>query len=452
MIKHLLNLFLACAAGLAVAAEPPNIVVILADDLGFADVGYHGSKDILSPNIDSIARNGVQFTRGYVTGVVCGPTRAGLMTGRYQQRFGSEGNPGPYAKKGAELGVSLEETLMSSRLKELGYRTACIGKWHMGGERGDTRLFPLQRGFDEFFGILEGAARYEDVHNVEQKYMRGNVLVEREDDYYTDALGREACRFIDESKDSPFFLYLAFNAVHAPMQAKQEAMEKFRDVEDLNRRTLCAMHYSMDENIGRVLEALARHGLEQDTLVVFLSDNGGKPDNNYSVNDPFRGQKGDVYDGGMHVPFCIQWPRAIEPGQTYGQPVVSLDILPTCVVAAGGQPRPDWNLEGVDLMPYILGKKESRPHESLYWKTGKKSAVRQRDWKLVSINGRVELFNLEDDPSESNNLAHRNPEKVEELTRLYAKWDKANIPSNYGWNKALGPARNPSADWKKKLK
>jgi arylsulfatase A-like enzyme len=451
MIKLLMSTIMVSAAGLALAGERPNVVVILADDLGYADVGYHGSKDVLTPNIDSIAENGVSFTQGYVTGFVCGPTRAGLMTGRYQERFGSEGNPGPYVRKGEVCGVPLDVKMMSERFKALGYRTACFGKWHLGGERGNTDLFPLNRGFDEFFGFLEGAARYEDVENVERKYMRGNVLVEREDEYYTDALGRETVLFIERGGNEPFFLYLPFNAVHSPMQAKKESLEKFAHIPDEGRRKLCAMLWSMDENIGRVLNALKETDEMDNTLIFFLSDNGGKPANNFSLNHPYRGQKGEFYDGGIHVPFCIQWNGHIAPGSVYKNPVSSLDIFPTSLAAAGQRVNVDV-LDGSDLLPFLSGKKKGTPHDALYWKSGNKSAVRVGDWKLVQTGGKSELFNLAVDPYEETNISKTNPEKLQELQKAYKRWDEDNIPENYGWNKAIGPKVEPPENWKKKLK
>ncbi len=451
MIKHLLNLSLACAAGLAVAAEPPNIVLILADDLGYADVGYHGSKEVLTPHIDSIAKNGVSFTQGYVTGFVCGPTRAGLMTGRFQNRFGSEGNPGPYVRKGEVCGVPLSVEMMGERFKKLGYRTACFGKWHMGGERGNTDLFPLKRGFDEFFGFLEGAARYEDVENTEQKYLRGNALVEKEEDYYTDALGREAVSFIQRHGKAPFFLYLPFNAVHAPMQAKEDDLERFAHIKGEGRRKLCAMLSCMDENIGRVLDALKASGVMDNTLIFFLSDNGGKPDNNFSLNDPYRGKKGEFYDGGIHVPFCIQWNGHIASDSVYEHPVSSLDILPTSLAAAGQHSKSS-EFDGVDLLPFLSGKIKGKPHQALYWKSGAKFAARVGDWKVVKNGRRPELFNLSVDPSEQNDLSKSHPEKFMELLKEYENWNAGNIPANYGWNKALGSRVEPPANWKKRLR
>ncbi len=429
----------------------PNVVVILADDLGYADVGYHGCKDIPTPHIDSIAKNGVRFTQGYVSGPVCSPTRAGLMSGRYQQRLGCEGNPGPYLRKGAVGGLPLSVKTMGDRFKELGYRTACFGKWHLGGERGNTELFPLERGFDEFFGFLEGAARYEDVENVEEKYIRGSRLVDRENEYYTDALGREAVSFIQRSEGNPFLLYLPFNAVHAPMQVSEEYLSRFKQVADPNRRKLCAMNYAMDVNIGRVLAALEETGVLDNTLIIFLSDNGGKPKNNFSVNHPFRGQKGDLYDGGIHIPFCLQWNGKIVPGSVYEYPVISLDILPTVLAAVGENSKPD-EFDGVNLLPFLFGENEERPHSELYWKIGKKFAVRSGDWKLVKNSGKVELFNLAADPFEKENLAGSNSQKCRELQKEYDRWDRDNLPANYGWNRDIGPKQELPAGWKQELK
>lgn len=450
MNKLMMMAMLACTTVMLVAAERPNVVVILADDLGYADVGYHGCKDVPTPNIDSIAKNGVSFTQGYVTGFVCGPTRAGLMTGRYQNRFGSEGNPGPYVRKGEVCGIPLSVEMMSERFKKLGYCTACFGKWHLGGERGNTDLFPLNRGFDEFFGFVEGAARYEDVENSEQKYMRSGVLIDREEEYYTDALGREAVSFIQRHGEDPFFLYLPFNAVHAPMQAKTEDLEKFAHIKDEGRRKLCAMLSCMDENIGRVLEALTASGAMDNTLVFFLSDNGGKPDNNFSLNHPYRGKKGEFYDGGIHIPFCFQWNGRIAPGSIYEFPVSSLDILPTSLAAVGQTPK-NLEFDGVDLMPFLSGKNKGMPHKALFWKSGTKFAARAGDWKIVRNGRKTELFDLAPDPYETQDLSKSHPEKFKELLDKFNAWDNDNIPENYGWNKAIGPKVDPPVNWKKRL-
>ena len=288
--------FLTQRSAIGQSKHKPNIVLILADDLGYADVGYHGCKDVSTPHIDSIARDGVYFTDGYANCPVCGPTRAALITGRYQNRFGCENNIGP-ARRSPEtrFGLPLGEKTIAERLKALGYTSGCFGKWHLGGEvLGDESLMPLQRGFDEFYGFLEGAALYIDPTNREQKHMRGNKALKGEKEYYTDALGREAVSFIRRNKQKPFFLYLPFNSVHAPMQAMPKYLSRFKHIDNKLRRTMAAMLSAMDDNIGKVLTTLRVEGLEKNTLVIFMSDNGGKPDNNGSLNNPVARAEGSV--------------------------------------------------------------------------------------------------------------------------------------------------------------
>ncbi len=424
-------------------SPPParNVVIILADDLGYADVGYHGCKDVATPHIDSIAAAGVSFTNGYVTAAVCGPTRAGLLSGRYQQRIGCEQNIGPFRRSpDVKLGLPLEVKTMADRFKTLGFATGCFGKWHLGGERAfDTSLFPTSRGFDEFFGFLEGAASYVDHTNKEKKYLRGTAVLDGEPDYYTRALGREAVSFIDRHKDERFLLYLPFNAVHAPMQADPKDLKRVAGIADPNRRKLAAMLTSMDDEIGRVLEKLREHGLERNTLVVFFSDNGGKPGNNFSLNHPLRGQKGTFYEGGIRIPFCMRWPARLPAGMVVDDPVISLDLLPTTIAAAGGRVGEDWRCEGINLLPRLNGSVKRLPERTLFWKSGPRWAVRHGDWKLLK-EGKAppRLFNLAKDISEKHDLAAEHPKQVKQLRRLWLDWEKDNIPANYGWNKALG--------------
>jgi arylsulfatase A-like enzyme len=430
------------AAALSFGREPArNVVIILADDLGYADVGYHGCKDVPTPAIDSIAKAGVRFTNGYVTAAVCGPTRAGLLSGRYQQRIGCEQNIGPFRiSPDVKPGLPLEVKTMADRFKALGFATGCYGKWHLGGERAfDKSLFPTSRGFDEFFGFLEGAASYVDHENKEKKYISGTKVLDREPDYYTRALGREALAFLDRHKDERFFLYLPFNAVHAPMQAEEKLMEEFSGIEDEGRRKLAAMLSCMDQQIGRVLEKLREHGLGENTLVVFLSDNGGKPDNNFSLNHPLRGQKGTFFEGGIRIPFCMRWPARIKAGGVVDDPVISLDLLPTVIAAAGGKVGEDWKCEGIDLLPRLTGDVEKLPVRSMFWKSGTTWAIRRGGWKLVK-DGRAEpmLFHLAVDMSEKNDLSSKRAGRAEQLKKVWDEWDRENVPAYFGWNKALG--------------
>lgn len=430
------------------AQSKPNVVLIVADDLGYADVGYHGCKDVPTPHIDSIARAGLYFTDGYSNGAVCAPTRAALMTGRYQGRFGSHNNPGPFRRTPeVKIGVSPDQPILAELMKPLGYATACFGKWHLGGEVfGDPALMPLNRGYDEFFGFLEGAASYIDSTNREKKYWRGGKLIKSEEEYYTDALGREAISFIQRHKDETFFLYLPFSAVHAPMQAPVEYLARFSEIENGLRRKLAAMLSAMDDNIGRVLTTLKEEGLENNTLVIFMSDNGGKPGNNGSLNTPLRGQKGEFFEGGFRIPFCIKWPGHVQPGGVYRKPVMGFDILPTVLIAAGGKIDPAWKLDGVDLMPYLAGTKKGRPHDNLFWSGNNRYAIRHVDWKLVHEKGKTHLFDLAKDKSETTDVSEAHPEVKKELQKKYREWLSEIPPPNYGWNPQIGKrVENP---WK----
>src|SRR6266542_3179487 len=283
-------------------AQKPNILVIVADDLGYADIGVNGCQDVPTPQIDSIAKNGVRFTNGYVSGPYCSPTRAALMTGRYQQRFGHEFNPGPAGNADPEFGLPLTETPLPQRLKDLGYATGMVGKWHLGYE---PKFHPLKRGFDEYFGFLGGAHSYIDNGDSRNQILRGMEPV-KEVSYLTDMFGDEAVAFIERQKDKPWFLYLAFNADHAPMHAKEQYLAKFAHIKDPLRQKFAAMHAALDDNIGRVLDGLRKHKLEENTLIFFVSDNGGPTNNNGSRNTPLRGFKAQTWEGGIRVPFLAQ--------------------------------------------------------------------------------------------------------------------------------------------------
>ena len=439
---RLFNITIICLLSQVWAGEDrkPNIILIVADDLGYADVGYHGCKDIPTPHIDSIARRGVQFTHGYANAAVCSPTRAAMLTGRYQHRFGCEYHIGQFRRSPElKIGLPLEEKTIAERLKPLGYATAMFGKWHLGGEvLQDRSIMPSSRGFDKFFGVLEGASLYDDVKNRERKYRRGYALVDGEPEYLTDAFGREAVSFIKLHHKQPFFLYLPFTAPHAPRQIKPEHMEKFKHINPLIRRELVGMVYSLDQNIGRVLSTVKEVGIEGNTLVIFLSDNGGKPNDNGSLNHPLRGQKTQYYEGGIHVPFCMMWPGKIERGTKYHNPVIGMDLFPTILKLAGGEVKPDWDIHGTDLMPYLTGKNEGRPHETIFWKSNKHYAVRHKDWKLVKQGAQMELFNLAEDLSESNDLANKHPELVQQLLKKYHAWDSQNIPPSFGHHPSIG--------------
>ena len=414
----------------------PNIVVIVTDDAGYIDFGAYGGAQIPTPHIDSIARNGVRFTQGYVTASVCAPSRAGLLTGRYQQRFGHEFNGPNDPVPGYSLddmGLDPSEVTVAEALREEGYRTMAVGKWHMGTQE---RFHPSRHGFDEFFGMLSGGRSYFPIKT--EKIAAGRALLrnrdvvpEQEVTYTTDMFSDEAVSFIRRTKEQPFFLYLAYNAVHTPMHAKEEDLAAFPEIEDELRRIYAAMTRSLDEGVGRVLDALDQEGLADDTLLFFINDNGGAT-NNGSNNGPLRGMKGSKWEGGIRVPFMVRWPGKVPAGMTFDRPVSSLDILATSVNAAQGSLKGDSNLDGVNLLPFLDGRVVGDPHEMLFWRRGVAAAVRAGDWKLIrSESNPTLLFDLAQDLGETENLAPQHPGLVNELLAALEAWERDLAPPKW---------------------
>jgi len=409
-------------AGQQRKAKGPNIVVIISDDMGYADIGCHGCKDIGTPNIDSVARKGIRFTNGYVSSPVCSPTRAGLITGRYQQRFGHEFNTGPPPGGLREdVGLPLTEVTIADVLKSAGYVTGAVGKWHLGLA---PHFHPCKRGFDEFFGFVHGNHSFiTSGLGTFNPILRGTEPVD-EKEYLTDAFSREAVAFIDRHHDEPFFLYLAYNAVHTPMQAPQRYKGGFEHITNPKRRIYAAMLTAMDEGIGKVLAKLRELGLEEDTLLFFVNDNGGGPTAaNGSRNAPLRAAKGAMYEGGVRVPFMVQWPGCLEGGCVYDNPVIALDILPTAAVAAGAELPKDRRLDGVNLLAYLSGRKKKAPHEILFWRSGKNHALRKGNYKLVKMGDETGLFDLASDIGESKDLKGERPDVLKEMEKTYEQWN-----------------------------
>lgn len=413
-------------ASSALAQDRPNILLIVGDDMGYADVGFHNCRDIPTPNLDALAAAGVRFTNGYVSGPYCSPTRAGLLTGRYQNRFGHEFNNG-----GAGGGLPVTETTLADRLRDAGYVTGAVGKWHLGNK---PDMHPQRRGFDEFFGFLGGAHSYFDAGGM----LRGNEPV-KEMDYTTDAFGREACAFVEKHKGKTWFLYLAFNAVHTPMHATDARLARFNGVGDEKRRTYNAMMLAMDEAIGDLRAKLESTGQAKNTLVMFISDNGGPTMNGVTVNgsrnDPLRGSKRTTLEGGIRVPFVIAWPGRINPGVEH-RPAIQLDLHATALATAGITPKPEWKLEGVDLVPFITGQNSGTPHDTLYWRFGQQMAIRSGDFKLVRYDlaaeggkgvSELKLYNLAADIHEDKNLSAEMPERVRDLQAKWDAWNTLNI-------------------------
>ena len=450
--------------------RPPNIVVILADDLGFNDLTFEGGGvadgAVPTPNIDSIAQEGVVFTNGFANNATCAPSRASVMTGRYATRFGFEFTPVPwqfakvihylapatiYHKEREkdhppieEMGVPPEEITIAELLKQKDYHTMMLGKWHLGGT---PEMRPEAQGFDEWLGFLPGASMFlpedsPDVVNSKQDFdpidkflwaaLPYAVTDEdgrefQPDGYMTDYLTDEAVKIIEANKNRPFFLYLSHATVHTPLQALKSDYDALPQIEDHTLRVYGAMVRSLDRSVGRVLEALKENGLEENTIVIFTSDNGGA---HYiglpNINKPYRGWKATFFEGGIHVPFFMKWPATISKGSTYDAPISHFDIFSTAAAAAGVPLPDDRVIDGVNLLPYLKGEKEGRPHDVLFWKSGHYKTVLAGGWKLqVTERPKMDrLYNVAEDPTEQVDLADKNPQKVAELKALLVEHEE----------------------------
>lgn len=405
--------------------QKPNMIIILADDLGFADLSMNGSKQISTPNIDALAESGVTFTQGYVSSAVCSPSRAGLLTGKNQVEFGYDNNlardaPG-FDPQFAGLPVNVKT--IATQLKEHGYATGLVGKWHLGSK---NQFHPLNRGFDEFWGYLGGGHDYFETEtgNTGRKIpIESNYRKPQEITYITDNKGDECVDFIKRHKDEPFFLYASFNAPHSPMQATEKDLELYKHIKDKNRRTYAAMVHRLDINVGKIIKALENEKVKDNTLVVFLSDNGGPCDQNSSNNAPYNGQKGILLEGGIRVPFIANWPGTLKPGTTYDHLVSALDLAPTFLSLAGGDTRSQ-GFSGVDLMPFLTEDDQGLPHENMQWKFTISTAIREGDWKLIRVPDRLPmLYHLPSDISEQHDVALDNMEVTKRLLKKMGDWE-----------------------------
>jgi arylsulfatase A-like enzyme len=422
-------LFATCACALALAAErKPNILVIVSDDHGYADVGFNGGKAVPTPHLDALAASGVRCTSGYVSHPFCSPTRAGLLTGRYQQRFGHENNPA-YNPTDAVAGLPLTEKLLPQFLQDAGYRTGWIGKWHLGATPAHT---PWARGFEQTYGFIGGGHSFSAwAIDVKKEYnvplTRDGKVTAEVPAHLTEAFGKEAAGFVTRNAGAPWMLYLAFNAPHTPHMPTAEREKQFADVKDPTRRKCLAQISLLDDAIGEVTRALAASGQTQDTLIFFFSDNGGTPPSLGADNTPLRANKGTVYEGGVRVPFVVSWPARLKAGSTYDRPVSSLDVTATALSLAGVTFPSERRLDGVNLIPFLRGETQAAPHANLFWRTGggQSYAVRSSDWKLVR-NGKQpdELYDLSTDIGEAKDLASTRPEVVAKLSADLSAWDK----------------------------
>lgn len=427
----------------APAKQPPNIIVIVSDDQGYADAGFQGSKDIPTPHLDAMAKDGVRCTRGYVTAPVCSPSRAGLLTGRYQERFGHHNNIVAEAALPIAHTPS-DETLLPQVLAKGGYHTAMVGKWHLGLQDGCR---PYERGFQEFFGIITGGHDYFVNHPDERatgdgsykaRLERNGPVGEKVPGYLTDAFGDDAVRVVREQHakrpEQPLFLYLAFNAPHTPTQAPASLTDSMpQSLQGKERRAYAAQIASMDANIGKLRAALKETGMDQNTFIVFFSDNGGAA-HPYYDNTPLRATKGTVYEGGIRVPFLAMLPGRIPAGSVCDLPVTALDVFATACALAEIKPETHRPLDSKDMLPVLTGESERAAHSSLYWdfpSSGR--AVSEGNLKLVwAKGGKPELFDLSADIGEKNNLAAQRPDDVKRLSELLEKWQAQNVKPLWG--------------------
>ena len=408
------------------SSDKTNFVLIVADDLGFADLSLNGSRQIPTPNIDRLAKEGMNFSQGYVSSSVSSPSRAGFLTGKNQVSFGYDNNLSE-TQPGFDpdfLGLPISEVTIADRLKDLGYTTGLIGKWHLGDA---PQFHPLNRGFDEFWGYTGGGHDYfKDLPDgtgylspIECNYKTPQRIT-----YITDDKGDECVDFIKRHRSEPFFLYASFNAPHTPMQATKADIDLFAHIKDEKRRTYCAMVHRLDVNIGRIMDTLKSEGLDENTLIVFISDNGGPVDQNSSINAPYRGQKGTLLEGGIHVPFIMKWTGHIPAGSTYQHPVTSLDFAPAFLAEASGLEVDSMKFDGVNLIPYLTGEDITKPHDLLNWRFTISAAIRDGDWKLVRLPDRLPmLYNLAYDASEQNDLSLQNLDRTKEMLKKLGNWD-----------------------------
>lgn len=441
ILRALLVLLCVFSGHAVAAAKQPNILVIIADDLGYADLGVHGGKDVPTPHLDALAASGVRCTSGYVSAPYCSPSRAGFLTGRAQTRFGHEFNP--HVGDETKLGLPLDQRTIANYLHVAGYATGLIGKWHQGYS---VAHHPQSRGFDDYFGFLVGGHNYLLHRDAEAKFGSAHshdmIYRSRElqklDGYTTDLFTDEALGFMDRHTAKPWFLYLAYNAVHTPL----EVLTKYGDrvpavITDPARRGYLSLLIGLDDAVGRITAHLRATGRDQNTLIFFFSDNGGsgrKPFLAYNtgVNTPLRGDKGQVLEGGIRVPFFVAWPGRLPAGNVYDQPVSTLDILPTGCAVAGA--KPNANLDGVNLLPHFTGE-TTAPHDFLAWRFGPQKAIRRGQWKLVDWrdfetkqNSGWQLYDLAQDIGEKHNLAAAHPQLVAQLSQTWDQWNAHNIP------------------------
>ncbi len=442
----LATLLLAPLAALHAAEVPkpgaPNVLVIYVDDMGWAQPGCYGGKMAATPNIDALAAGGVRFTDGYVSACICSPSRAGLMTGRYQARSGHDGNPN---RPGTEL--ALAETTLAQRLKAAGYTTGIVGKWHLGTT--SPAFMPAARGFDASFGTMGNLGEGQG-----PTFYRGQEAIPAPPGapVTSPIYAREAAQFIEASRSTPWFLYLALNAVHAPHVASEKWLAKFKDLPKRDGQ-YAALVAEADEAVGTVLAKLRELRLEESTLIFLISDNGGSYAN--AEMGGLRGHKWLCWEGGVRVSWIAAWKGRVPGGRVSSQPVIQLDVLPTALAAAGAEVKPEWQLDGVNLLPLLEGKTEELAPRALYFRFGVQYAVRQGEWKLVKASKGMEpmLVNLAADRGEQQDLSAQNPAKKQELQALFDAWNATMQPPRWEdsrWNGEEERKANKQAKKRKK--
>ena len=424
----------------AANAKKPNLILIVADDLGYGDLSLTGSNQIATPNIDRLAQTGMFFPQGYVSSAVCSPSRAGFITGINGVEFGYDNNLGGIqpGSDGRFLGLPVGQKTIATLLKPAGYATGLVGKWHLG----DAEQFaPTKRGFDDFWGFRGGGHDYFKVLPNGKGYnapIECNTKTPQKITYITDDMGDENVDFIKRHKAQPFFLFASFNAPHTPMEAPEADLKLFDFIPEKKRRTYAAMVHRLDVNVGRIVDEVKKQGLSENTLIVFYSDNGGPCDQNSSVNAPYRGQKGILLEGGVHVPFIMNWPGVIPAGKVFNDPVSSLDVAPTFTALAGAEAaKPARPFDGVDLMPYLRGEKTGLADRQLKWRFTISKAIRQGKWKLVSVPDRLpQLYDLTNDIAEQNNVAAKklsaNAVDVENAGPVGSAFAVSDVPGRCG--------------------
>jgi len=461
------------------AEERPNIVLIMCDDLGYADVGFNGAKDILTPSLDKLARAGMICTSGYVVHPFCGPSRMGMMAGRYPHAFGAPFNLPPSAlniEEYKDKGIPVEETLFSKVLQDSGYFTGVVGKWHMGFT---PDFHPNNRGFDDFYGFLGGGhdyfpQRYRGIYQRQSKNgkkvfneyitpLEHNGQQVDETEYMTDAISREGARFITDAakKDDPFFLFVSYNAPHTPLQAKDEDLAIYESIKDEKRRTYAAMVHAVDRGVGKIVDALNASDKMKDTLIVFLSDNGGKTGAGAN-NGPLKRGKGSVYEGGIRVPMFFHWPERVPAGKTCDLPVSAIDFYPTFAKLAGAKIPEGKSVDGVDVFESLVSGNDLRGDNMLFAMRHHAAfsniGIRQGKWKATCVGKRWALFDAESDPGEESDLRKQHPEQLDKMIEAAKLWSQQHTQPQWfhaakardKWNEMNMP--NPEAVFSEKAR